>query len=945
MSFLFYTLKHLLFIFLFPFFLCCYQTTAQTNTIDIKAKLDDKNDILYILQKIVFYNNSSNSLNSIFLHNWSNSFKNNNTPLGKRFIEDYRKDFFFSKKKDKGYSNIKNLAVNFKQVLFKENNSDIIEIPLNKTLKPKDSLILSIAYNIKIPSAKFTGYGKTKNGYHLRFWNIVPAVYKKKWALMSNLNIDDLYQDLTNYSINIDIPKKYTIESNLYQYKTKEKTHTNYYLIGKRKKDIILHIDSLNRFRSFKTKNKEIKTDAYLKSIPSDTTSKIINKQIDFIERFLGVNPHSEIFVDATTINKNSLHEIYGLPRWLKPFPKNFRWEINFFKAITKKYLEDVLILNQRNDYWLTDGLETFLMIKYIKEYHKDITVLGKYSKYWPLSTYNISKLKQNDKYAFVYQFSARKFYDQALTTSSDSLSNFNRKIVSKYKAGLGLLYLQDFIGGDTLITSLKEFYSKNQLKTSSSSKFKDILKKNSSKNVEWFFNDYLKTNKKIDYKIKKIKHSKNKDSLEVTIKNKRNFSSPISLYGIKNKKIIFKTWVTGTDSTKTIKIKKGNFDKLALNYENNYPEYNSLDNFRKVNNNLISKPLQFRFFKDIENPYYNQLFYYPDFKYNLYDGVTLGLNINNKSLVNHNFEFSLTPNYSTKSKNITGSYSFSYNHFLKRSKIYKIRYGFGGSNFHYAPELEYKTFTPSISLQFRRNTLRKNGLKLLIARLITVNKQTEINKIREESDKYNILNLRYIYSNNNAINRTIYAINTEFNSKFSKITTDFRFREFFSTNNSFEVRFFGGYFLYNQSKGDYYSFGLNRGSDYLFEQNLFGRSESEGIFSQQFIIDQGGFKSKFNKPQFSNQLISSINTSISVYKWAEVYNDFAVLKNKKSSPKYFYENGIRLNFIPNIFEFYLPIYTNEGFQVTQEAYPTKIRFVITTSVDRIYNFIRRGLL
>ncbi len=68
---------------------------------------------------------------------------------------------------------------------------------------------------------------------------------------MSNLNIDDLYQDLTNYKISIDVPKKYTVESNLYQYETKLEKHTNYYLIGKKKKDIILHIDTRKQIQIF----------------------------------------------------------------------------------------------------------------------------------------------------------------------------------------------------------------------------------------------------------------------------------------------------------------------------------------------------------------------------------------------------------------------------------------------------------------------------------------------------------------------------------------------------------------------------------------------------------------------------------------------------------------------------------------------------------------------
>ncbi|SOU88645.1 conserved hypothetical protein. Putative aminopeptidase [Tenacibaculum finnmarkense genomovar ulcerans] len=938
-------MKHPLHLFIQLLFLYCYTLTAQTNSIEIKAKLEVTKNLLYIQQKIVFYNNSPDNLRAVFLHNWANSFKNNDTPLAKRFINNDNKNFYFAKEKEKGNTHFFSINVNYQQVLLKETAADIIEVVLNKTLKPKDSILISATYIVKIPNAKFTRYGKTKNGYHLRFWHLTPAVYNNKWHLMSNLNIDDLYENPTNYSINIDIPKKYTLESNLYQQKTTLKKRHNYYLIGKQKKDIIIHIDTINNFTSFKAKNKEIKTDAYLHKISYKTTSKIINKQIEFIEKLLGKHPHSKIFVDASTVTKNSLHEIYKLPRWLDPFPKNFKWEINFFKALTRKYIEDVLLLNKRNDYWLTDGLETFLMIKYMKEYYPEVTVLGKYSNYWPLKTYNIAKLKQLEKHAFVYQLNARKFHDQTLNTPADSLSNFNRKIVNKYKAGLGLLYLQDFIGGNTLVKSIQEFYEKKQLKLSTTRQFQKILQKNTSKNLDWFFNEYIKTTKKIDYKITKIKSSKSNDSLEITIKNNRNYAAPIALYGLQKKDIKLKKWLTGTNTIKTIKIKKGNFDKLALNFEKIYPEYNYLNNFRKINNHLINKPLQFRFFQDIENPYYHQLFYYPSFNYNLYDGAILGIKINNQSLLTKNFEYSLKPNYSTKSNNLTGSYSFSYNHFIKDARIYKIHYSFSGSRFHYAPELEYTTFSPAVSVIFKQNVLRKNNFKLIHAKLISIDKDPEINKPKKEQDKYNIVSLKYIYAYSNAITSTTHAINTEFNSKFSKITTDFRYRTFFTENKSYELRFFGGYFLHNILKSNYYNFALNNGSDYLFEQKLFGRSESQGFFSQQYIVDQGGFKSKFKNPQFSNELITAINTSISVFKWTEIYTNFALLKNKNTAPKYYYENGIRLNFIPNFLEFHFPIYTNQGFEITKQAYPTKIRFVITTSIDKIYNFISRDFL
>lgn len=940
-------LKKESFFFIYILLLCCFNIQAQNNSIDIKATLDAERNFIHINQTTTFYNHSKTNLTHIYLHNWANSFVNNYTPLAKRFIEDYKNTFQFAKDADKGFSYIKNLTVNSEFVAYTEekNHPDIIKVTLNKALKPTESLQLQTSYMVKIPNAKFTGYGKIKNGYHLRFWYITPAVFDKKWQLMSNLNLDDLFEELSNYTISIDVPKNYYIESNLYQYKTANKNSTNYYLVGNQKKDIILHIDTLKTFKSFKLNDKEIKTDAHIKSIGYEETQKIINRQINFIEDFIGKHPHPEILVDARTINKNSLHEIYGLPKWLKPFPKNFRWETGFFKALSKKYFDDVIIQNPRKDYWLSDGLQTFLMMEYVKKYYPDVTVLGKYSNNWPIKSYNISQLKQNDKYAFVYQFSARKFYDQPLTMSSDSLSNFNRKVVNKYKAGLGFKYLQDFVGDDVLKKSVKEFYIQNQLKLSHSNSFANILQKNTSKDLRWFFGDYLNTDKKIDYTIKKVSLTKNKDSLNITIKNNRNFTAPVSLYAINNKDVKLKTWVTDVDSTKTIKIKNGDFKKLALNYENNYPELNLGNNFKSIHNSFINKPIQFRLFKDSENPYYNQLFYIPDVKYNLYDGLILGVNLNNRGIVKPNFEFSITPNYSTKSKNVTGSFVTAYNHYLKNPSIYKIRYGIGGSNYHYAPELGYNTLTPFVSLQFRRNTLRDIGSKFLMFRLVSVDKEVANDVVKSDKDKYNIFNVRYINNKFDAIKRIRFAANAEINSSFNKISTDFRYRRLLSRNQSFEVRYFGGLFISNNTNEDYFSFGLNRGNDYLFEQNLFGRSENTGIFSQQFVVGHGGFKSKFKNPYFANQYISSINTSFGVWKWAEIYNDVAVLKSKNMDAKFFYENGIRLNFVPDIFEFYFPIYTNEGFEITKQAYPSKVRFIITTDIDQIYNFIRRGLL
>lgn len=914
---------------------------TQTNSIKIDAIIDNKTDVIKIQQEIIFFNKTNTPLAQIYLHNWPNSFKDRKTPLSKRLIEDYKKSLYFAKEKKRGFTKILNLTANYKNInfTFKEGQEDIIRLDLNKSLNPNDSIIINASYTVKIPNAQFTGYGKTTTGYHLRYWYLAPAVFNKSWQLMSHLNIDDLLIDATNYNINFKIPENYFITTNLSSKKSKNRSFS---FQGKNRTDVLINIDKNNRFVTYKTKNLDVITDIPFKELNKTLATSILNREVNFIEGFLGKYPHQEIFIDEITQKKNPIYGLNQLPRFLNTFSDVFDRDLTLFKALTKKYLDNTLLLNRRTDYWLIDGIQVYLLMEYVKKYYPEVKLMGTVSDTWLLKNFNISKLNFNDKYPFVYQFITRKFLDQSLTTQLDSLSNFNRKIGNKYKAGLGLQYLNGFLGDSIVKTAIKEFYQTNKLKLSTSSDFEKIISSKTVKDLSWFFGDYINTNKKIDYTIKKV--SIENDSLKIVIKNKRNITAPVALYGVKNKEIKFKTWVNGIDSIKTVTIPKGDFDKVSLNYEHIYPEYNSLDNWRKTNKSLINKPLQFRLVKDLSDPYYNQLFYQPVIDYNYYDGLSLGLKLHNKPIIKRNLSFKIIPKYATKSKTLTGSTSIMYSQFFEKSKLHNITYGVAASNYHYAPELSYSVFVPYVSFVFKRKSLRDVGGKYFMAKLVNINKESAPNTSSREQDKYSILNLKYVYSKPNIIKGTSYKLNADFASNFTKISTDIRFRSLTSSNRQLDFRFFGGVFLNNNTTGTYFSFGLDRPSDYLFEQNYFGRSESSGIFSQQFIINDGGFKSVL-PTRFANQFMFSFNASIGLWKWVEYYNDVAFLKNKGESIYFGYENGVRFNFIHNILEVYFPLYSNVGWEVNQEAYASKIRFVLTMRPSAIYNFFRRGFL
>ena len=134
-----------------------------------------------------------------------------------------------------------------------------------------------------------------------------------------------------------------------------------------------------------------------------------------------------------------------------------------------------------------------------------------------------------------------------------------------------------------------------------------------------------------------------------------------------------------------------------------------------------------------------------------------------------------------------------------------------------------------------------------------------------------------------------------------------------------------------NKTSSDFFSFALDRPTDYMFDLGYLGRSESSGITSQQIIIAEGGFKSTFDD-QFANDWIVTTNASFNLWRWIELYGDIGVVSDKGGPAKFIYDSGIRLNLVTDYFELYLPLYSNNGWEISQPEYDKAIRFVVTVS-------------
>jgi hypothetical protein len=922
------------------------------NAMEINATVKVESKTIIVEQTIVYKNESNTVLKDIYLNDWNNSYSTKSTPLAKRFEEEFSTKFHLAKSEQRGFTvitSIKNENNTPLQHQRLKDHIDVIKVTLETPLQPNASYSIKLNYQLLIPDATFTGYGFSKtNDFDLKYWYITPAVYDGQWQYYSNKNLDDLFVPKSDIILRITHPRNYKVSSeldfNAANSNNEDKTQTTI-LSGKDRIDTYLSLKKLPKYNFVQTDDFILISNISEKGLQGPAKALLTDRVTRYLTKHLGTYPHKQLLVSSIDYQKNPLYGLNQLPAFFRPFPNDFQYELKLVKTALKKYIDNILLLNPRKEHWLSEGLQIYYLIKYVEEYYPDMKLIGTLADIWGIKAFHAADLKFNFQY-FLYSMEvARKNIDQPLTTSKDSLTKFNANIAVKYKAGVGLNYLDQFTEDIELPQLITEFLQDNQLKSITISDFESYITSKTKKDIRWFFTDYVNTRKKIDFKIKSIKTIG--DSLQLTIKNKRDNAMPISLYKLQNDSVTDHLWMENIKGTKTIMLPKDNTEKFSLDYDNVIPEFNQRDNFKAIKGSFLKdKPLQIRLLKDFEDPNYNQIFFMPLVEFNnIYDGLTLGSKMYNKTMLRKRLNYRISPQYATKSRALTGSTSVYYTHNIENKKLYDITYGLAASYESFASDAFFTRIRPSLSFNFRDDSdFRSNQRDQIMARYVSIKRELgkDATVLIDEPD-YGVFNLRYTHSNPGIINYSKFNTDLQIADKFSKISFNYEFRELTKNNRNINFRFFAGYFLENNSDpgSNYFSFALDRPTDYLFDFNYLGRSESAGLFSQQIIIAEGGFKSKLDTP-FANQWMTTANFSTSIWRYIQFYGDVGLVKNKYQNAKFLYDSGIRLNLVEDYFEIYFPMYSNLGWEVGEQNYDQRIRFMFTVDPNVLLGLFRR---
>jgi len=906
---------------------------------NLKVKLLVGTKTLEVSQTIQFQNNTKTPLQTLYFNDWSHAYSSSKSPLAQRFAEEYDRRFYLGSKTKRGRTtDLKVIIKNKKKNWYRlDHQIDIVKIDLDEILEPEEQITISLTYNIELPDASYTGYGKiSDDDYFLKncFIQLAPHI-SGNWITNSNLDLEEISSLPSNFSIEWNIPSQLLINSNLTQWKQNLENDRKIITQSISKaKEIQFHI-SKKEYASYDINGLAISTD--LREVSEkmlDPTLSLIQIEA-FVREHLGVFPHSKILLSQRDYQKRSYFGLSAIPSVFHPFSDRFEFEIKALNVYLNHYLTEAFLVDPRESYWLTGGLHTLLVMEYVDQYYPDQKLLGAIPKQ-PLlrpfiKNYSLSNASFNYGFLYFNEYVLRNNIQQSSFTSKSELIKFNERVAISSHVAHGIRYAYEYYGKEKINNAIRNQIGKVQSKEQLIKSLENQL------DIPWLFQDYLGKRNSIDLKFKSVR--RNSDSLSVQIIQNHKNPIPYTLAQIKGNRIIQSLQITNPKKKDDIKLKRYDADYIVINPNLKIPEFNNQNNYRKLKGTTL-KPFKYTFIKDIEDPKKSQVFFNPKIDFNAYDGVTLGTKLSNKSFQRKPFSYDINPNYSTRLNELVGSFVTSYRLYDEDSSFYLYQLGFSGSSFHYDENLRYKIFVPSFTVVKRPDDFRSNKREVFSLSLTSVNREFGTTPIL--TPNYTIGNIGYTYSNKEAIRLLKVAANLEISDNFGKFNVDAEFRHLFHDGRTLSLRFFGGKFLWDNTQDTtYFDYSLNRTTDYLFRYGYLGRSDDDGIYSQQFILSEGGFKSRFESPK-ANDYILATNLGFSLWKWVEVYADFGITKNKNTRARSFYDSGIRINLVPDYLEFYFPIQNSENYVLNDANYLSNMRFVLTVDINNLKRLFTR---
>lgn len=984
---------------------------------EIHVSLNDQTHTLHAFLRLKYINNSPDVLDKIGFHLWPNAYKNQKSEFAKQKIRQGDLKFYEANESEKGFIDSLNFKVNGLNAVLDQSGlpEDMAWLILPQILAPGDSIIIETPFRVKLPST-VSRLGHIDQSYQISQWYPKPAVYDRKgWHLMPYLDQGEFYSEFGTFHVSINLPQNYivaasgTLESESErQYINQRIQFTKEVLSNKQLADSLFLQESASQFKTvqfvaadvhdfawFTDKSFLIQYDtvqltnvrlvacySYFNSPDFwDESVQSVKKSIRFYSEQLGDYPYPQASAVESSLGVGGGME-YPMVTVIGPtYSKNYLDEV-IAHEVGHNWLYGILASNERAHPFMDEGINTFYENKYVLTRENESIANEKISLFKKITgNTNMSQLQ--------YQIFARQGLDQFPNQSAKRFSELNYGLDVYYKTAWFFDYLEQYLGKSKFKEIMQAYYEAWKFKHPYPEDLKELFLQKTGNDFSWLYDKLLSSDFKCDYAISKIKLKK--DSVLVTISNKKTITAPIQIGMIAKDSVLYVKWIDGFSGMQTIRLPHLPFDFISLDPNHISPDIQDYNNYIRPSG-LFKKTesIKLHVLPLIDQNHQTDIGITPCLGYNQYNGFQMGVFISKPWFPSQNFRLDVLPFYSLKSKTWSGQSKLNYTWYSADPSIHSLRLGihFKSYAFNQINEttLSYYQFSPYLRLNFKHPAYlnRTSNIQLTshfikdeylrfddslssVSNLSTIwrsayklNYSYQQNSILGNSEARIQLNF---YNQSLAFGRMQKVLNLEI-----EVQKEIRFKK----DRYFSSRMYISCYPYNsernsdaissRSKPTSYvgSSGLSF-QNYLDGENeslFFGRSADHGLGAQQIFIRQGGFKLSHGARQRdnignSNRLVVSLNLKADlpiskIGRLIKPYFDLGYYDQKQieSKDRFLYSGGLMLNLFYGRFNVYFPLvnsqYINTLYDsVENHAYWNRICYSVNLQIPEFKELLR----
>jgi hypothetical protein len=914
-------------------FVAFSQYWQQRVDYTIDVTLNDKEKTLDGFERVIYTNNSPDTLQFIWFHLWPNAYKNDKTAFSDQELELRNTAFYFSDKEKKGYINRLDFKVDGVTAKTEDHpqHIDIVKLILPKPLPPNQQITITTPFHEKLPF-NFSRGGYDGESFQITQWYPKPAVYDKNgWHPMPYLDQGEFYSEFGSFDVRITVPKNYVVAA------TGELQNAD-------EKDWLIQRSNFEwqpQKQKIKSKGGTIKT-VTRKYPPSSTETKTLQYKQDNVHDFAWfadkrfivdsdtcllasgkvIHVYSFYPPQARNIWKNSIqfaketlrfysNEVGEYPynaasvvqgpqsfgggmeyptiTVISPLPSPKDLDNVIAHELGHNWFYGILGSSERDYPWMDEGINTFYEYKYMRR-----------------------KYGMDKSHELLFQTAAVRRTDQPIETTSEQFNEVNYAAVAYHKTAEWMRLLETQTGESAFRDQMHHYFE------------------------SW-----------------KFKHPQPEDF-----------------------KVIFQSSL-GNKSEETFSLL--NTKGILAN--------NKLTGFK-----IVSPFIKGSIKGYLQNPTKNILLISPAAGVNAYDKFMIGGLITNYKLPPNNFQFMAIPMYGTGSKTFTGlgklNYTIMSGGALRKTDIFVN--GATSSMNEFVDSFGKKHLTafnkvvPGIKFTLREKDPKSSIRKYIQWKTyfinednfrfgtdtIIVNSDTSLRqKISLAKNDYTVNQLQFTYQNIRTLYPFKYQLNIEQINEFIRPTLTINYFFNYAKSEGLDVRLFAGKIFYMNGRTESKSFkydryalnmtGPNGYEDYTYSNFFVGRNEFDGAASQQIAIRDGGFKFRTDllNPEIGKtdnwliamNLSSSVSDKINPLSvlpfkiplkvYADVGTYAEAWERNSDQDRFLFDAGFQLSVLKDFLNIYVPVIHSKIYKEYYKSYLSEKRFLKSISFSlNFYN-------